>query len=104
MTEANYLNNTKTASFTVVDAARVGPLTVALGDMGAREDGNVGAAAKLTLPAGCPADAAAEVKALADYVSPVSGGHGAARDVIEHILREEGIWESVVNSAYGAGI
>ena len=53
---------------------------------------------------GCPADAAAEVKALADYVSPVAGGHGAARDVIEHILREEGIWESTVNSAYGAGI
>ena len=53
---------------------------------------------------GCPADAAAEVKALADYVSPVAGGHGAARDVIEHILREEGIWESVVDSAYGAGI
>ena len=53
---------------------------------------------------GCPADAAAEVKALADYVSPVAGGHGAARDVIEHILREEGLWESTVNSAYGAGI
>ena len=53
---------------------------------------------------GCPADAAAEVKAAADYISPLPGGHGAVRDVIEHILRENGLWENVVNRAYGAGI
>ena len=53
---------------------------------------------------GCPADAAAEVKELADYVSPISGGHGAARDVIEHLLREAGRWADIVNSAYNAGI
>ena len=52
----------------------------------------------------CPADAAAEVKAAADYISPLPGGHGAVRDVIEHILRENGLWENVVNRAYGAGI
>ena len=53
---------------------------------------------------GCPADAATEVKAIANYISPVKGGYGAARDVIEHILKDEGIWAEVINKAYGAGI
>lgn len=39
---------------------------------------------------GCPADSCAEVKAIADYVSSVNGGHGAVRDVIEHMLRQSG--------------
>ena len=53
---------------------------------------------------GCPADACSEVKEIADYVSPVSGGHGAARDVIEHYLRENSLWNKVVSEAYGAGV
>lgn len=53
---------------------------------------------------GCPADAAIEVKEIADYVSPINGGHGAARDVIEHYLREQGVWSEAVNRAYGAGV
>lgn len=53
---------------------------------------------------GCPVDACAEVKERADYISPVKGGHGAVRDVIEHYLREENVWTEVINKAYGAGV
>ena len=38
----------------------------------------------------CPADACWEVREIADYVSPVMGGHGAVRDAIEQkvIIRD----------------
>ena len=39
-----------------------------------------------------PRDAAVEIKALADYVSPCDGGYGVARDVLEQILRAQGVW------------
>jgi 3-deoxy-D-manno-octulosonate 8-phosphate phosphatase (KDO 8-P phosphatase) len=35
----------------------------------------------------CPADAVADIKAIADYIAPHSGGHGAVRDVCEELLR-----------------
>ena len=50
---------------------------------------------------GCPADACEEVKAIANYVSTIKGGCGAARDVIEHYFREQGIWSSLVEKSYG---
>lgn len=53
---------------------------------------------------GCPADSCIEVIEIANYVSPIKGGHGAVRDVIEHILRERGEWESAVAEIYGIGI
>lgn len=53
---------------------------------------------------GCPADAVAEVKEIADYISPIMGGCGAVRDVIEHYLREFGVWNEAINKSYGAGI
>lgn len=53
---------------------------------------------------GCPADACSEVKEIANYIATVDGGHGAVRDCIEHILKEAGVWNEVVNRAYGAGI
>ena len=40
----------------------------------------------------CPADAAIEVKAVVDYVSPFAGGKGCVRDVIEQVLRLHGNW------------
>jgi len=40
----------------------------------------------------CPQDAAPEVKATAQYISHISGGHGAARDIIEQILKIQGHW------------
>jgi 3-deoxy-D-manno-octulosonate 8-phosphate phosphatase (KDO 8-P phosphatase) len=42
--------------------------------------------------AACPADAAVEIKEIADYVSLFEGGHGAVRDVIEQVLRLHGNW------------
>lgn len=35
---------------------------------------------------GCPFDAAKEVKAIADYISPIRGGEGAVRDFIEYLI------------------
>ena len=53
---------------------------------------------------GCPADAASEVKRVSSYISSIEGGHGAVRDCIEHILKEQGIWEVVIGKAFGAGV
>jgi 3-deoxy-D-manno-octulosonate 8-phosphate phosphatase (KDO 8-P phosphatase) len=39
-----------------------------------------------------PADAAPEVKAIAAYISPLRGGEGVARDVIEQVLKVQGLW------------
>lgn len=41
----------------------------------------------------CPADAATEVKQIAQYVSPLDGGKGCARDVIEKVLKLNGHWD-----------
>lgn len=40
----------------------------------------------------CPADAAEEIKAVADYISHKNGGCGCVRDVIEQVLRLQGLW------------
>lgn len=40
----------------------------------------------------CPADASSDVKAKARYISPVAGGYGAGRDLLEQILRAKGLW------------
>ena len=53
---------------------------------------------------GCPSDSCDEIKKIADYVSGVAGGHGAVRDVVEHILKESGEWEEAVSKSYGVGI
>lgn len=39
-----------------------------------------------------PKDAAPEVKAIAHYISPVNGGEGVARDLIEEVLKAKGQW------------
>jgi 3-deoxy-D-manno-octulosonate 8-phosphate phosphatase (KDO 8-P phosphatase) len=41
----------------------------------------------------CPADAVGEVKAISQYISPLNGGCGCARDVIEKVLKINGDWE-----------
>ncbi len=41
----------------------------------------------------CPADAAAEIRQLASYISPVKGGQGCVRDVIERSLKIAGQWK-----------
>ncbi len=42
------------------------------------------------------ADAVAEVRSEARYVTAVRGGRGAARDAIEHILKAQGRWDEVI--------
>lgn len=49
---------------------------------------------------GCPWDSCYEVKDRADYISSICGGHGAVRDVIEHILRSSGKWEETISHMY----
>jgi 3-deoxy-D-manno-octulosonate 8-phosphate phosphatase (KDO 8-P phosphatase) len=46
-----------------------------------------------------PADAAAEVRAAVHWVSAVAGGRGAARELIELVLRAQGRWDEVVDHA-----
>lgn len=53
---------------------------------------------------GCPSDACVEVKKIADYISPVKGGYGAVRDIIEHFLREQDLWNKAVSIVYGIGV
>lgn len=43
----------------------------------------------------CPNDAATEIKAICQYVSPKNGGEGCVRDIIEQVLRVQGNWEIV---------
>ena len=40
----------------------------------------------------CPADAAPEIRSVCTYVSPISGGYGCVRDVIEQVLSAQGKW------------
>lgn len=53
---------------------------------------------------GCPADSCSEVIEVADYISPIKGGYGAVRDIIEHILKERGEWKSAAAEIYGIGM
>ena len=48
----------------------------------------------------CPEDAAAEVKARADYICPQRGGEGAVRGAVEKILRGDGRWKDAVQKAF----
>lgn len=40
----------------------------------------------------CPADAVPEVKERADYISCFKGGDGCVRDILEKILKVQGLW------------
>ena len=44
------------------------------------------------------ADAAPEVRAVAHLVTRARGGQGVARELVELILRAQGIWESTVDA------
>ncbi len=41
-------------------------------------------------------DAVTDVKEVAHYVSSFPGGRGAVRDIVEFILRNKGLWNSVI--------
>lgn len=40
----------------------------------------------------CPADAAEEIKSVAAYISPLKGGEGCVRDIIEQTLKVQEKW------------
>lgn len=40
----------------------------------------------------CPHDSAPEIRAIVDYISPLDGGKGCVREVIEQVLRAQGKW------------
>ena len=46
----------------------------------------------------CPADAAVEIKQLSKYISPITGGEGCGRDVIEQVMRAQGKWMDEANA------
>ncbi|MCM1110808.1 MAG: HAD hydrolase family protein [Clostridium sp.] len=39
-----------------------------------------------------PADACADILEAADYISPCIGGYGVGRDIVEQVMRAQGIW------------
>ena len=41
----------------------------------------------------CPADAVNEIKNISTYISPLNGGYGCGRDVIEKVLKLNGHWD-----------
>lgn len=47
---------------------------------------------KIVALAAAPQDAAPEIKSVADYVSPIDGGKGCVRDVLEQLLKIQGKW------------
>jgi 3-deoxy-D-manno-octulosonate 8-phosphate phosphatase (KDO 8-P phosphatase) len=40
----------------------------------------------------CPKDAAPEIKEIACYISHRDGGYGCGRDVVEQVMRAQGLW------------
>jgi len=40
----------------------------------------------------CPADAVSEIKTISRYISPLKGGEGCVRDVIEKVMKLQGKW------------
>jgi 3-deoxy-D-manno-octulosonate 8-phosphate phosphatase (KDO 8-P phosphatase) len=40
----------------------------------------------------CPADAALEIKKISHYISPLNGGDGCVRDVIEKVMKLNNNW------------
>lgn len=40
----------------------------------------------------CPNDAAPEIKAVARYISHADGGYGCGRDIVEQVLKVQGLW------------
>lgn len=48
----------------------------------------------------CPQDAAYEVLEICKYISHIDGGKGAARDVIEQVLKVQGKWDKNFDAKY----
>ncbi len=49
---------------------------------------------KISGIAACPADAVQEIKSISHYISPITGGEGCVRDVIEKVMKLRGDWNN----------
>lgn len=56
---------------------------------------DLGVMKKVALPA-CPKDSVEEVLKVAKFISSKTGGNGAVRDLLEHIMKQNGMWEKVL--------
>jgi 3-deoxy-D-manno-octulosonate 8-phosphate phosphatase (KDO 8-P phosphatase) len=43
----------------------------------------------------CPNDAVDEIKSICTYISPINGGNGCVRDVIEKVLKLNNHWQHI---------
>jgi 3-deoxy-D-manno-octulosonate 8-phosphate phosphatase (KDO 8-P phosphatase) len=77
-----------------------------IGDIGLNDDDvaymgddivDLGVLARVGLSA-APADAVPEVRERVDWIAPSTGGAGAARDLLELILRAQDRWDDIVGS------
>lgn len=48
-----------------------------------------------------PNDACSDVLSMAHYISPINGGYGVARDLLEEIMRANGQWLHENTKAFG---
>lgn len=48
----------------------------------------------------CPNDAAPEIQEISHYISNKKGGYGCVRDVIEQIMRVQGLWNGTFDAKY----
>ncbi|WP_091498944.1 KdsC family phosphatase [Flavobacterium phragmitis] len=48
----------------------------------------------------CPQDSTPEIKNICRYISHVKGGRGAARDVIEQVMKVQGKWMEYFNGKH----
>jgi 3-deoxy-D-manno-octulosonate 8-phosphate phosphatase (KDO 8-P phosphatase) len=51
--------------------------------------------------AAAPADGAPEVRAAAHWTSACGGGQGAVRELVEVVLRAQGMWDAIVRGFSG---
>ena len=68
------------------------------------DDLNDYAPMQLTGFIGCPKNACKEIVSIANYVSKLNGGEGAVREIVEHLLEAEGLWQDNINEVYQMGI
>lgn len=47
----------------------------------------------------CPKDAIVEVKSMVHYISHCEGGYGCGRDVVEQVMKAQGLW--MAGDAFG---
>ena len=48
--------------------------------------------------AAAPSDAVEEVRERAHFTARCTGGHGAVREILEFIMKSQGVWHKIVNT------